>query len=236
MVEGTHDATQITKQLRQVLVAPKLSTGFFIGAGCPASIKVSDGKGGTKPLIPDVKGLTGMVTELLVGSDQKGAFGKLSDVLLEDGLIAANVEVLLSRIRSLHDVAGNGVARGLTAAELLKLDVAICRTITEVVTCDLPIEANGFDAIATLVAGRRAPVSEIFTTNYDLLMEQAFERGSVPYFDGFVGCVKPFFDQRAIEDDVIPARWARLWKLHGSINWRSNKKTKSIYRSGFPDR
>jgi hypothetical protein len=23
----------------------------------------------------------------------------------------------------------------------------------------------------------------------------------------------------AIEEDALPARWARLWKLHGSINW-----------------
>jgi hypothetical protein len=60
---------------------------------------------------------------------------------------------------------------------------------------------------------------EIFTTNYDLLVEQALEEVGVPYCDGFVGAREPFFDVRAIEDDVLPPRWARLWKLHGSINW-----------------
>ena len=50
-------------------------------------------------------------------------------------------------------------------------------------------------------------------------MEQAFEDSRVPYFDGFAGVRKPFFDLRAMEEDVLPARWARLWKLHGSINW-----------------
>jgi len=60
---------------------------------------------------------------------------------------------------------------------------------------------------------------EVFTTNYDVLIEQALEDARVPYFDGFVGGHRPFFDLRAIEDDAIPSRWARLWKLHGSVNW-----------------
>jgi hypothetical protein len=50
-------------------------------------------------------------------------------------------------------------------------------------------------------------------------MEQAFEDRRVPYFDGFAGSRKPFFDIRAMEEDKLPERWARLWKLHGSINW-----------------
>ena len=66
--------------------------------------------------------------------------------------------------------------------------------------------------------GREKPV-EVFTSNYDLLMEQALEECGVPYFDGFAGAGKPRFDLRAMEEDVLPARWARLWKLHGSINW-----------------
>jgi hypothetical protein len=62
-------------------------------------------------------------------------------------------------------------------------------------------------------------------------MEQALERRQVPFFDGFVGSARPFFDQRAIEDGEIPVRWSRLWKLHGSINWRYNKNTKVVVRS-----
>src|SRR3546814_17878072 len=48
---------------------------------------------------------------------------------------------------------------------------------------------------------------------------------------GFVGSSRPFFDQRAIEEDALPLRWTRLWKLHGSINWRFNKQSKVIFRS-----
>src|SRR5690606_15538161 len=60
---------------------------------------------------------------------------------------------------------------------------------------------------------------EIFTTNYDLLFEEAFERAKKPYFDGFTGSDSPFFDPVSVASDDLPARWARVWKMHGSIGW-----------------
>jgi hypothetical protein len=50
-------------------------------------------------------------------------------------------------------------------------------------------------------------------------MEQALEVREVPYFDGFVGSHRPAFDLHAVEEDRLPDRWVRLWKLHGSVNW-----------------
>jgi hypothetical protein len=70
----------------------------------------------------------------------------------------------------------------------------------------------------------------LLTTNYDLLLEEAFESLKVPYFDGFVGTRFPFFDLRAVEDNLIPNHWTRLWKIHGSINWYL-KDNKDVYRS-----
>ena len=71
----------------------------------------------------------------------------------------------------------------------------------------------------------------IFTTNYDLLVEQALEALQVPFFDGFIGSYLPFFDQHAIEQDDLPAQWALICKLHGSINWRLVHKSNTIVRS-----
>jgi hypothetical protein len=71
---------------------------------------------------------------------------------------------------------------------------------------------------------------EIFTTNYDLLLEQALEEQRVPYFDGFVGSDSAFLDLESMAEDDLPARWARLWKIHGSINWWMTTK-KKIRRS-----
>ena len=86
--------------------------------------------------------------------------------------------------------------------------------------------ANGSDQYRKIAV-------ELFTTNYDLLMEQALEDSEIPYFDGFVGSRRSFFDLRAVEDDLIPVHWSRLWKIHGSINWyqKEVEGKKKVHRS-----
>jgi len=74
---------------------------------------------------------------------------------------------------------------------------------------------------------------QLFTTNYDLLAEQALEENRVPYFDGFVGTRDTFFDLQAMEQDALPTRWARLWKIHGSVNWTEDQDGK-IHRRHSP--
>lgn len=68
---------------------------------------------------------------------------------------------------------------------------------------------------------RVTPV-EVFTTNYDTLLERGLEDARVPYFDGFVGSRKPFFlSATLLQRDLAPGKnWTRLWKIHGSVNWR----------------
>ncbi len=81
---------------------------------------------------------------------------------------------------------------------------------------------------------------EIFTTNYDLIIEKSLEGTKIPYFDGFVGSYEPFFWQdsidRFVDKNDITKNWIRLWKLHGSLNWfwKENQTTGaySIVRSG----
>lgn len=137
-----------------------------------------------------------------------------------DGHDGANVEDMLSHIRALRAVVGKEKARELNAADLDRLDEKICNLIHELANKSLPDSKTPYHRIAAWVdeVGRDMPV-EIFTTNYDLLLEQALEDCRVPYFDGFAGTRRPFFDLRAMEQDMLPPRWARLWKLHGSINW-----------------
>ena len=72
--------------------------------------------------------------------------------------------------------------------------------------------------------------SRPITPNYDLLIEEAFERARVAYFDGFTGSHAPFFDPASVSLDEFPARWSRLWKLHGSLGWRISHDT--VIRTG----
>ena len=162
-------------------------------------------------------------------------FRQLRQILSEDRYESPNIEVILSRIRSLREAAGASEVRGLSGENLEDLDRQICATISTTVAKTLPDEGTPYHALARFVGSLRLPPSEIFTTNYDLLAEQALESLQIPFFDGFVGSSRPFFDQHAIEDDVLPERWALLWKLHGSVNWRFNRETKVISRSVNPE-
>jgi hypothetical protein len=133
------------------------------------------GQGGS-PLIPDIKGLTRAVTaELSSSKDHKEAFSGLMKVLKEDDFRDPTIEDILSRIRSLRDAAGKHEARGLSAESLDELDAEVCQAISSIVTRDLPDEETPYHSLARLVTRYQSPPSEIFTTNYDLLMEQALE-------------------------------------------------------------
>ena len=99
----------------------------------------------------------------------------------------------------------------------------ICQKIGCIVASPLPKSPNPYTDLVSWIGGthRDHPV-EIFTPNYDLLLEEAFERTRLPYFDGFTGAHKPFFDPTSISDDTLPPRWSRLWKIHGSLGWHAS--------------
>lgn len=80
----------------------------------------------------------------------------------------------------------------------------------------------------------------LFTTNYDTLIEQALDDLGVQYFDGFSGKVRPGFDPSVYGIDVYyPGevaegrvrrfdKFAFLYKLHGSISWRVDEGTNEL--------
>lgn len=212
------DPSRQVGYLQQCLSSDKKPLALFLGAGCPASIRVEpDGL----PLIPAIAGLTALVREK-AEQDQQCAplFAKIEAQFTQDGRDNPTVEDLLTQIRALHAVAGKDSVRGLSASDLDLLDDRICAAIHDAADKCLPDGSGPYHQAAAWVdAVRRENPVEVFTTNYDLLMEQAFEDCGVPYFDGFAGVRRPFFDLRAMEEDMLPPRWARLWKIHGSINW-----------------
>lgn len=213
-----HDPLKQIGFLQQCLSSDKKPLGLFLGAGCPMAVKVDNNN---LPIIPDIQGITRITREKLLECEECNPLLKVvEDHFQKDGRKFITVEDILSHIRALRVVAGKEEVRGLSANKLDILDEKICKIIHEVVDKVLPTGQTPYHNIALWAdAVRRGNPIEVFTTNYDLLMEQAFEYCRVPYFDGFAGVRKPFFDLRAMEEDMLPPRWARLWKLHGSINW-----------------
>lgn len=219
-----HHASQHIDYVRQCLRQNKAPVGLFLSAGCGVSVEVD-----SKPLVPDIAGMTAQVrakleTDKDLTKPLKALIGTFDEAM-------PNIEELLSRTRALTAVADAGPVHGLRIEQLEKLETAISEAISDLIDVTLPSGSTPHRSLAAWAsAGLRAEPVEIFTTNYDLLFEQALELVGVPYFDGFVGANRPFFDAAALDRDKLPPRWLRLWKLHGSINWRRDEKG-SVYRT-----
>jgi len=143
-----------------------------------------------------------------------------------------NIEDILSFLRGMKQISKGAIdIRGFSEAELEMMEKIVCQKIAKKLNVKLPDNKTPYHSLAKWVNNidRDTPI-EIFTTNYDLLIEEAFESLKTPYFDGFVGTRFPFFDLRSVEDNLIPNHWTRLWKIHGSINWYL-KDNKDVYRS-----
>lgn len=222
-----HDAAQQARNLRQVLQDDKQRIGCFLGAGCPLGIYDAEGKKSVV-LIPAVVDLTKRVAAGLLACDSvTGATSSFKNNW--DSLCAEckptdgkdpTVEDVLTELRTLANRRGNAEILGMTKTVLNSLDEKICALITAELRKPLPAYRSSYNRFASWIGGvHRDSPAEIFTPNYDLLFEQALEQHPLPHFDGFVGSREPWFDLASIEHDAIPARWTRLWKLHGSINW-----------------
>ncbi len=231
----THDPVKHIKFLRQTLSQDKKPLGFFISAGCPLAVNMPDDKW---PLIPDVAKLTQFVTDELKSKTKEN--NNYDNLIVEINLSLKdekniediNIEDILSFIRGLKEVSVGNSVRGFTRENLVELEKDICKKIVEKLEVDLPDKKTPYHKLAQWISIDREKPIEVFTTNYDLLLEEALEDLAIPYFDGFVGSRQSFFDLRAVEDNLIPKHWTRLWKIHGSINW-FQKENKHVYRSSL---
>lgn len=218
MVENALTPERIVDRLTQCLYQSKRPLGLLLGAGCPASIRVDSGAGNQEPLIPDIAGLTDRVNAALTSSCEH--YEAVVSRLEADLGRSPNIEETLSHIRGIAAIIGKHKIHDMDASTISALENEVTNQITIMMDVSLPNDDTPYDklvlwaqAVATSIPIR------IFTTNYDLLLEVALERNSVPFFDGFIGAKNPFLDTDAIESDDLPVRWIRVLKLHGSSNW-----------------
>lgn len=225
MSASVHNPDQYMASMRQITAQGRKRLGLLIGAGAPAGILVPETG---KPLIPAVTGLTEIV---LAGLAEK--YGAALSAIRGE-VASPDIESILSRVRSLASVIGNAKVHELDGDGYKALGIAICDQIGSVVRVSLPVGPSPYTELVSWIGGadREYPI-EIFTTNYDLLFEQALERARAPYFDGFAGAHEPFFDPSTVASNDLPARWTRLWKLHGSLGWASNARNE-VVRTGGP--
>jgi hypothetical protein len=183
--------------------------------------------------LPDISTLEGAIANALPKADAD----KFKDLMDGGGRNLEEVLTRLRRIVALLDGTTQDVD-GLTADAARHLDQSICDQIVK--ELDLAIADLGpMHKFAAWIARAdyHTPV-EIFTLNYDLLIETSLEAMRVPYFDGFVGTFNAAFRTDLVEasptdpDTWLPPFFARLWKLHGSVNWQWSGK--QVVRLGRP--
>jgi hypothetical protein len=239
----THDPRKVLEALRNHLTQPEANVAFLLGAGTSCAVRIpvalevegaqtqEDGSN-TRSLIPNVADLTKICVKEIRKLDPEGEiprFGTAYDAIeleIRPNSRPANIEDILSCVRrKMQGIGAGDTLSGLTATDLAQLEKTIRETIAAQVNPDpssFPEKLPHEDFVRWIARMPRAHPVEIFTTNYDVLIETALEAERVPAFDGFVGCNRPFFSHDSLTrpESAPGVAWTRLWKVHGSINWR----------------
>ena len=129
MAISVHNPDQYMSSLRQIIAQGRKRVGLLIGSGVPAGLPSPTGTG---PLIPAVAGLTKSVLDALAG-----AHGTTLDAIRAE-ITDANIEDILSRVRSLAGVIGATSVHGLDGPGHKTLSDAICTEIGKIVDQPLP--------------------------------------------------------------------------------------------------
>ncbi|MCK9482182.1 MAG: SIR2 family protein [Bacteroidia bacterium] len=232
------DPTVYLRGLQQILISDSKKIGFLFGAGTSCSVKKGSSN---KSSILDINKMTKYITENLgLKSDKyQIALDKIHDELNNNN-VGFTIENLLSNITQKHLIIGDEILCGLNKDEWFKLKNEIEEEITKLVSvhknkeefCD---DFNQGDFAQWIKNSARKEAIEIFTTNYDYLLEIALEHNNVPYYDGFIGSYCPFFYSASIEDMQFMPTITKLWKLHGSLGWCYDMNSKKITQSLLDD-
>lgn len=195
-------ASELASEIAKQLSTRSRHVVLFLGAGAPHSAG-----------LPDMAALKASVLAAL-DEDEKRHF---------DG---RDVEAGLSRLRRLSSLIEDGEQiEGLTLEAVRQIDEKACTAI--IAALDVTAKMDAFEAMGAWAAGASYDrPTEIVTVNYDLLIERALDRQSVPYFDGFVGTLRANFREDLVEPtgSGMPSFVTRLWKIHGSVNWEYEER------------
>lgn len=221
-----HDPLKEVCELRNQLSYTK-RIGFLFGSGTSKALNISD-----------IKELTKKIKEKL-NDVEKNIFDKVQDSLQEnDKKREINIEEILDQIRLIRQITNDKESKnyeGINGKCAEKLDKEICNKIYDIILEEERVADLSYTKrfMTWLNWISRDFSKEIFTTNYDLIIEKSLESLHIPYFDGFIGSNEPFFLPESLEDnnkyDIPPVSWIRLWKIHGSLGWfwKRNEDQKS---------
>jgi hypothetical protein len=229
-----YDPREYVKGLQQILISDSKRIGFLFGAGTSCAIK----KGASeKSSIPGIMKMTEEITGNIGSSSEKFkiALDKIKTELCNNKL-EMTIENLLSNITQKHMIIGEDKLCGMVKEEWFELKNKIEAEIKKMISVhqhkiDFCDNFNQGDFAQWIKNCARKEAIEIFTTNYDYLLEIALEHNDVPYYDGFIGSYYPFFYSASVENMQFLPTITKLWKLHGSLGWDYDENSRKITRS-----
>jgi len=186
--------------------------------------------------LPSIFQLTDLVLSRLQDTP-RSMFKEIIQFLTDNGIENPNIEEILSELYhrlSAMDLASRDREQLKTTFE------EVCQCIQNTLKVDGPTEYHK-EFMLRIVSRREAepaqkvPPVQIFTTNYDLLIELACEESHIVVINGFEGVFHRRWNPGSFEYDIgkatthvqtprfePSARHVRLYKLHGSLSWFEN--------------
>lgn len=183
--------------------------------------------------LPGVFGLTNLVQSRL-RNESRRTFDEVVRFLIKKGIENPNIEEILSELY--HRLS----ALTLRPHDKERYETtfrAVCQCIRSILKVDGPTEYHK-EFVSRIVSRRKsepakkAPPVQIFTTNYDLLIELACDESQIVAINGFEGIFLRRWNPRCFDYDIgkatnhiqtprfePSARHIRLYKLHGSLSW-----------------
>lgn len=235
-----HDPSEYIRGIQQILISDKKRIGFLFGAGSSLSKKSP-----TSLTVPAIGQMTTEIVKIVgeVNLKYKTALDEIKIELKEEFF---NIETILSNLEQKASFIGMGTLNSLLKEDFENLIMEIKKNVRNMVSVHLDEETKiaSKEIVNELVhtdfatwigqAERKYPI-EIFTTNYDFLFELGLEFKEIPYYDGFCGSLRPFFNPESVEDFEFLAKQTKLWKIHGSLGWHFDPDTEKILRVNSDD-
>lgn len=217
-VFSSPELKDVVQDMRDLLSQSRLA--FLLGAGCSKIAGL--------PLMPEltetVLGHNG------IGDDTKKLLDKVRELF--SGAASATIEDYMSEIVDLLSIAERRTRRGATQSKVLVGDQG--RDATELQNALDEIKGAVSSAIGdkevdiathqqfiraihgSLQAGKAGRGVDYFILNYDTLIEDALGLERVVYCDGFTGAATGWWEPATFRSD---GKAARVFKIHGSIDW-----------------
>jgi len=192
---------------------------FLIGAGCSRCAG--------KPLI-------GALTDSVL-KDVDVSIKNEFDGLMSTGSRSPTIEDLINYLvryqcilQTVRDTTGHRLQPDWIETSLQSIKKGIVDKIIDKWT-ESTIHARFLQRICT------KSVRDIFTLNYDTLIEATLDNLRFHYADGFRGSRNGWFDPSVFDEEPVSNPYFRVYKLHGSINWireSTNHVRRAVVSSG----